>query len=101
VVIGIDAGRGFFVGVDPLMQDPAALPREVHVTARDIEEVLFRGWHAWEREGWESEPFGFCEIIVGARQPSFIEYVRFESLAIGLDPGHRHLLFERVFGRRH
>jgi hypothetical protein len=100
VVAGIDATRGIFVGVDPGMQDPALLPRKVPVAASAIQKLLSRGWNAWEREGWEAEPFGFYETVVGAAQRCFTEYVRFESMAKGLDPGHRHLLAEKFFGRR-
>ncbi len=99
IVVGIDFIGGLFVGADPQTQDPLRLPRRIVVPPSMARRLLSRGWHSWERTEGETEAFGFCETIVGATQAWFSEYVRFESLATGLDPGHRQLLSERLFVR--
>lgn len=94
MVVGIDL-TGFFIGIDPRLQDPALLPRSIPVPTEMVVEITRHGWHAWE-QGWDTAPFGFAEVLVGGTGRHFVRYIEFERLAVGLDPGPRQLMAEKL-----
>ncbi|NOY94237.1 MAG: hypothetical protein GXP55_23920 [Deltaproteobacteria bacterium] len=61
----------------------------------EVDEILKRGWHAWERPSRPQDERP-VEVLVGGRASRFLDYVRFEREALGEDQGHRHLLAERM-----
>ncbi len=95
LLVGINPSLGFFVGADPVLHSPTRLFISVEFKQRHVEEILARGWHAWERErkGAPEEP---VEVLVGGRPESFLSYIRFERDAVGEDQGHRQLMAERA-----
>lgn len=93
---GINPEQGFFVGADPWLHSPTRFFISVEFKQEQVDEVLRKGWHAWERDrrgGDLAEP---VEVLVGGTAQHFLPYVRFEREALREDQGHRHLLAERV-----
>ena len=94
--VGIDPELGFFVGADPVLHNPTRFSVSVEFKQHDVDEVLRKGWHAWERVSRTGKhPI---EVLVGGRPESFLRYVRLEREALGEAPGHRQLLAERFLG---
>jgi len=92
---GINPDQGFFVGVDPEMHNPTKFFIRFEFKQSDVDEILNKGWHCWERDvrREHDEP---VEVVVGGRASSFLQYVRFERMAFREDQGHRQLLAERI-----
>lgn len=96
VFLGINPTLGFFVGADPEMHNPTRFFISIEFKDGDAQQILKKGWHAWERvkrSGSLEEP---TEVLVGGIPDNFLQYVRFERAAQGLDQGHRQLLAERT-----
>jgi hypothetical protein len=95
--VGINPELGFFVGADPILHSPTKFFISVEFKQQQAEEILRRGWHAWERERRSRalEEEGPVEVLVGGTAASFLRYVRFEREALREDQGHRQLLAER------
>ena len=95
IFVGINVEEGFFVGVDPEMHNPTRFFISVEFKERDAQEIIRKGWHAWERQkrirGLD-EPI---EVLVGGVSANFLRYIQFERAARGLDQGHRQLLAEK------
>jgi hypothetical protein len=98
IFLGISPDEGFFVAADPAMHDPTKFFIRIEFKDAHAEQVKVKGWHAWERDrrGLE-EP---VEVMLGGRSEHFLDLVRFERAAEGLDQGNRQLLSERpvLFG---
>ncbi len=94
LLAGINPEMGFFVGADPVLHSPTRLFISVEFKERHVEEILAKGWYAWERER-QRAPEEPVEVLVGGIPKSFLSYVRFEREAMGEDQGHRQLLAER------
>lgn len=95
IFVGIDVERGLLIGADPVLHDGTPMFISVEFKRHDVEAVLKKGWHAWERESSRraSEP---VEILVAVTRDRVLDYIRFERAAWGLDQGHRQLLAERA-----
>jgi hypothetical protein len=95
VCCGINLEQGFFVGIDPEMHNPTKFFIRFEFKQHQVDEILKKGWHSWERDvrRERDEP---VEVVVGGRASSFLQYVRFERLAFREDQGHRQLLAERL-----
>lgn len=96
--LGVDPDRGIFVGADPVVHSPTRFFISVEFKRSQVDRILKSGWYAWERERRTAsgEPI---EVLVGGTAESFLDYVRFERAALGLDQGHRQLLAEKVLVR--
>lgn len=94
--VGINPEIGFFVGADPEFHNPTLFFISVEFKQEHVDTILKLGWHAWERERRSGEDDKPIEVLVGGRPASFVEYVRFERAARGLDQGHRQLLAEKL-----
>jgi hypothetical protein len=98
VLLGIDPARDLFVAFDPGRHFPEDDSLSVSISGEPLRQILARGWHAWEREEWESEEDGgFAETLVGFTDPNLVRYVLFERLAAGLDTGPRQRLAEMYY----
>ena len=104
LLVGIDVGRGVFIGAEPVLHNPTKLFTSITFKRERADRVIAAGWHNWEHEhrlqhddtdGIESEWF---EVLVGGTKESFLRYVRFERDALGEAQGHRQLLAERADG---
>jgi hypothetical protein len=94
--LGINAESGFFVGVDPVLHSPTKMFISVEFKEEQASQIRQNGWNCWEREktsrGFDSP----VETVVGGRPERFLDYIRFEQAALGLDQGHRFLLAEQI-----
>lgn len=96
LLVGINPDRGFFVGADPILHHPTRFFISIELKERDVEAVLEKGWHSWERsKRTPAYDQPGTEVLVGGTAEAFLKYVRFERAAKGLDPGHRQLLAEK------
>jgi hypothetical protein len=61
----------------------------------EVEVIQDIGWNSWERtkRAGDDSPI---EIMVGCRSERFLDLIRFEQVALGLDQGHRALLAENL-----
>lgn len=92
--VGINPEQDLFVGADPEMHNPTKFFISIEFKEEQVNVVRQIGWHAWERDRRSDlEP---VEVLVGGRSSTFLQYVRFERAAQGLDQGHRQLLAERM-----
>ncbi len=94
--VGINPEMGFFVGADPEIHNPTRFFVSVEFKDIHAERILDRGWHSWERERRSERIQEPVEVLVGGTQSRFLDFVRFERLAHGMDQGHRQLLAERI-----
>lgn len=92
---GINPEAGLIVGADPAMHSPTRFFISIEFKEAHAAQILSTGWHAWEREKKKDHPEP-VEVLVGASKGRLLDYIRFERLASGLDPGHRQLLAEKV-----
>lgn len=96
--MGINIEEEFCVGADPVLNSPTRFFISKEFKQEQVNEVLRRGWHAWEREQRSERHTQPQEVLVGARPENFLKYVLFEREARGEDQGHRQLLAERFGG---
>jgi len=93
VFVGISPERGYFVAADPEMHNPTKFFIRIEYKDRHAESIKKDGWVAWERDrhGYE-EP---VEVLIGGTAQHFLDLIKFERAAHGLDQGNRQLLAER------
>jgi hypothetical protein len=101
--IGVSPDRGYFVGIDPVLNSPTRFYIRFEYKERHVRAIKKSGWYAWTRpvrrplaSGVIPAPgYGDAEqVVVGVTPERFLDYVRFERAARGLDQGHRELLAE-------
>lgn len=92
--VGINPELGLFVGADPEIHSPTRFFISVEFKEAHAQTILSSGWHAWERERRSERIEEPVEVLVGGTKSRFLDYVRFERLAQGMDQGHRQLLAE-------
>jgi hypothetical protein len=99
--IGVSPDRGYFIGIDPVLNSPTRFYIRFEYKQRHVREIKKRAWYAWTRpvrrplaSGVIPAPgYGDAEqVVVGVTPERFLDYVRFERAARGLDQGHRELL---------
>lgn len=95
LMVGIDTERGFFVGIDPLLHQFTKFFISVEFKREQVEAILDSDWHCWERSKRSGDDTPI-ETLVGGKAGKFLDYVRFEQAARGLDQGHRFLLAENL-----
>lgn len=95
LMVGIDLERGLFVGVDPVLHQWTKFFISIEFKRSEVEAILDQGWHCWERSKRKGDDSP-VETMVGGKQQSFLDYVRFEQAAKGIDQGHRFLLAEKL-----
>lgn len=95
LLLGINVERGFWVAADPRMHDPTRFFISIEFKEGHAREIENRGWFSWERDRRGSAASEPVEALLGGRAETFLQLVRFERLALGLDPGHRQLLAEK------
>lgn len=105
ILLGIDLERQIFIAVDPRMNTPAPMSRSVEFKQSHVEQILDAGWLAWERDrrpprtkdrpAVDLADFR-TEILIGARQDRLLDLILLERIALGLDPGQRHLVADRL-----
>lgn len=94
---GINTDKGYFVAADPVLHSPTRFFISVEFKDQHVEQILNRGWYAWEREKRSREGLDEpVEVMVGGVPEHFLRYARFERMAQGLDSGHRSLLADKI-----
>ncbi len=96
VVMGVNHEDGYFIGLDPLRYDPLPMGIMVGWKQDDVDEVLSKGWHVWERDNHSGtrrtriEGPAF-ETLVGFIPDRLVDFLRFErqSSGLGLDSALR------------
>lgn len=96
LLLGIDPESGFFVGIDPVLHNPTRMFISFEFKENEVASILQKGWHFWERQKTSKGFDSPVETVVGGRASRFLDYVRFEQAALGLDQGHRYLLAEQL-----
>jgi hypothetical protein len=96
LLVGINPEAGFFVGVDPEIHNPTRFFISVFFKKAHAEAILNEGWYAWERERRGKNSTDPVEVLVGGTKARFLDYIRFERMAQGMDQGHRQLLAEKI-----
>lgn len=95
--MGINPEKRFFVGVDPALHSPTRFFISIEFKEENASQIMSEGWASWERQKRDKnrleEP---VEIVVGGAPEQFLNYVRFERAAKGLDQGHRGLLADKL-----
>jgi len=95
MLLGIDPERGFCVSVDPIVHSPTKFFIRMEFKDEHAEEIARRGWLAWERAKLKTPADApRVETLVGATRQHFLDLIRFERAARGLDPGNRLILAE-------
>lgn len=94
VFVGISPNDGFFVAVDPEVHNPTKFFIRIEFKDQNAADIQRAGWVAWERSriNREDEP---VEVLVGGTKEHFLDLIRFERAAEGLDAGNRQLLAQK------
>lgn len=91
IFLGINVEQDYFVAVDPVLNDAIKLFIMLGFKQHDVDHILAKGWHAWERPKHIDER---VQVLVGGTGASLLRLIRFERAAHGEDQGHRQLLAE-------
>lgn len=95
LLVGIDPKSGLCVSADPIIHSPTKFFIRLEFKDEHAEAALGRGWHAWQRIK-RSAPIDALrvETLIGVTKERFLDLIRFERAARGLDPGNRLILAE-------
>ncbi len=95
VLLGIDPAHGYCVSADPVIHSPTKFFIRLELKDEHARRIQRDGWAAWERAK-RSAKVGAArvETLVGATREHFLDLVRFERAARGLEPGNRLILAE-------
>jgi len=106
IFLGIDTERGVFVAADPLMHNPSPMSRSIEFKSQTVIEILDKGWIAWERDRHpprtRTRPTPTfdedmrTEVLVGGRKERLFDLIQLEQIALGFDPGERHLIADKL-----
>jgi|APTNR8051073442_1049403.scaffolds.fasta_scaffold22282_2 hypothetical protein len=94
--LGINPELGFFVGVDPALHNPTLMYISFEFKEEQARQILQNGWEFWERQKTSGGFDSPVETVIGGRPDRFLDYIRFEQAAYGLEQGHRFLLAEQI-----
>jgi hypothetical protein len=102
-MFGVHLEEKLFVACDPAMHEWTRFSRSVEFKTDDLQQAQADGWVGWERDrsdGHRSTPRPLedarTEILLAFRPERFLQYVAFEQIATGMDPGERLLLADKL-----
>jgi hypothetical protein len=96
LLVGINPELGICVSAAPVLHSPTKFFIRVEFKDEHVDIVRKRGWHAWERVKRNTpQNAPRVETLVGTTRERFLDLVRFERAARGVDPGNRLILAER------
>ncbi|MGC2781873.1 MAG: hypothetical protein WA418_40190 [Bradyrhizobium sp.] len=104
IFLGIDPARKIFVAADPLLNNPSPMSRSVEFKAAHIAQIEANGWVAWERDRREPKTRdrraaeltdARTELLIGGKPERLLDLILLERIAVGLDPGERHLIADK------
>lgn len=106
IFLGIDPEREVFIAADPAMNNPSPMSRSIEFKSRNVEEILDRGWAAWERDYRppktkdrptpDFDADKRIQVLVGGRKDRIFDLIQLEQIAHGFDPGERHLVADKL-----
>jgi len=103
--LGVSPDRGYFVGIDPVLNSPTRFYVRFEYKQANVDDILKKHWACWERPirrplaNGKIPPDAYgnpMQVVVGVTPDRFLDYVRFERVARGVDQGHRALLAEKA-----
>lgn len=95
LLVGIDPISGICISADPIVHSPTKFFIRLEFKDQHAEAIQSGGWAAWERiKRYAPANAPRIETLVGATKARFLDLVRFERAARGLDPGNRLILAE-------
>lgn len=95
LLVGIDLESGLCISADPIVHSPTKFFIRLEFKDEQADAISQRGWHTWERIKRNTPADApRVETLVGATKARFLDLVRFERAARGLDPGNRLILAE-------
>jgi hypothetical protein len=104
IFLGIDLERKVFVAADPLLNNPSPMSRSVEFKTANINQVQSDGWAAWERDRREPRTRDRraaeladtrTELLIGGRPERLLDLILLERIALGREPGERHLIADK------
>ncbi len=99
LLVGIDPESNLCVSADPILHSPTKFFIRLEFKDAHADSIQERGWHAWERvKRITPVDAPRIETLVGVTKDRFLDLVRFERAACGLDPGNRLILAEHHVG---
>ncbi|HEX7054747.1 MAG TPA: hypothetical protein VF211_12545 [Burkholderiales bacterium] len=102
LLLGINPQLGIFVAADPVLRNPTRFSVSVEFKEKKVQEILQKGWIAWERErrpGKKATDEPLFEALIGGTAAHFLRLIRFEREAWAEEPGERHYLAEHFSDR--
>ena len=94
LLVGINPGAGFFVGVDPSLHDPVERFTSIGFRGKNVADIERDGWTWWERQGrWPNDR---VEVLIGGNESNVLRYILFEREALREEPGPRALIADRM-----
>lgn len=105
LMFGVHLERHVLIAVDPAMHEWTWFSKSIEFKEADLEQVEELGWHGWERPRvrkgrrklpLEEEENLQVEAILGLTQDRIIDYIQFEAIATGLDPGTRLRMIDEI-----
>ena len=96
ILLGINPEEGFFVAADPVLHNPTYFFISIEFKDENAREIQRLGWTSWERSRRTSKGPSPIEVLIGGKKDQFLQLIRFERAAQGLDPGQRQLVAERM-----
>ncbi len=95
LLVGIEPESGLCVSADPIVHSPTKFFIRLEFKDEHAEATFDQGWHAWQRIKRNASVDGLrVETLVGTMKTKFLDLIRFERAARGLDPGNRLILAE-------
>jgi hypothetical protein len=95
LLLGIDPDEGFVISADPVIHSPTKFFIRLEFKDDQVGEIVRRGWFGWERVKRRTAVHAHrVETLVGATRDNFLQLVRYERAARGMDPGNRLILAE-------
>jgi len=94
IFLGISPECGYFIAADPEMHNPTKFFIRIEYKDKHAAKIKKNGWVAWERDH-RSDDDERVEVLVGGTAEYFLDLIKFERAAQGLDQGNRQLLAER------
>jgi hypothetical protein len=88
------------------MHNPSPMSRSIEFKAHTVSEIIDEGWIAWERDRHapktSTRPTPIfeedmrTEVLIGGTKDRLLDLIQLEQIALGLDPGERHLVADKL-----
>jgi hypothetical protein len=103
LLFGVHLRERLFIACDPAMHERTRFFRSVEFKTGHLERAEENGWFGWERDRSPVRrklppPMedARTEVLLAFAPERFLQYVGFERVATGMDPGERLLLADKI-----